>query len=241
MVSNRYLRFGDVGHQHPFGMKHVGAVLGKSDAIGNAEHMSVNSEGGLIKDDRRNYIGSLAADARKSLQLVYIGRHHIGKIRVEHARHCGEMSTLAVGVGYRLDIGEDVVRRGLGHGSGIRVGSEEGGRNEVDPLISALGRKDDRHEKFEGIAIAKFGSRFGPLLLEISNHALVALFLLHLFIFFPFKNRHQGVMVGNSGVDAVIGQRTQLWTVPDIVDAEGGEITVIGGTYATPFLNKGVF
>ena len=52
---------------------------------------------------------------------------------------------------------------------------------------------------------------------------------------------HNGVVVGNGRGDAFVGQGFHVRAVEDIVNAECGEWTVVGGAKATPLLNVRVF
>ena len=90
--------FGDMFHQSFFGGERVARVGGEADALGDAEHMSVDGHGGTVPHYGKHHVGGLAAYAGDAHEVVDI----VGNLAVELLDYgaCGadERAGFVVGV-----------------------------------------------------------------------------------------------------------------------------------------------
>ena len=137
--------------------------------------MGVDGHGREVEYDGGHDVGGFAAHARQALQEFDVGGYLATEVADQHACKTDEVAAFVVGVGDGVDVAEDVLLRGLGHRLGGGVGGEEGGGDEVDPLVGALGGEDHGDEELEGAAVVELRGGVGHRLLEVGNHLVVAL------------------------------------------------------------------
>ena len=155
------------------------AVEGQADPVGDPEDMGIDGHGGFVEHDGGNDIGSLPSDSGQLLQLVHVGGHYALKLLHEHLGHADQVLGLVVGVGDAADVFIDHL-----WGAGCqdlrgREGLEEGGRDLIDPLVSALCGEDDRDQQLIGILVVQLRLGHWHVDLKPVEHAFVSFFFSH--------------------------------------------------------------
>ena len=141
---------GDVLDQLFLGLQRVFAAGGESEPFGDAEDMGVHCHGGLIPYDRADHVRRLASYALQRLQVVD-GRGHLAVVDLDQALlHLYQVFGFGTRVTDGLDVLEQFVGIGIGHGFGCRVGGKEIRRHHVDALVRTLRGEHDGHEALEG-------------------------------------------------------------------------------------------
>ena len=166
----------DVAHQFTLGLQGGLGVAGEADAVGHAEDVGVHRHGGQVEGHGGDHVGRLAPHAGQPLQLLQRVGHLALELVHQHPRQGRQVLALVVGVGYGVDVPEEVLRAGGGHGLRGGVGVEEGGGDHVHPLVRTLRRKHHRHQQLEHTAVVQLRPGSGHGALEVVQRLAVALF-----------------------------------------------------------------
>ena len=155
------------------------SVRDEAETVTDTEDMGVDSHGWLVPHDGLHDVGCLAPYAGQTYELVQRIGNLSSKVADEHACHADEMACLIVGIGYGLDVFENLLGRGGGHSFGGGVGRQKGGRHHIDALVRALRGEDDGREQTERGCIVQLRLGYGHRLAKVGQDACVSLFLSH--------------------------------------------------------------
>ena len=156
-----------------------GLFVDKSEAMGHAEDVGIDSKGGFVPDDSLNDIGSLSAHARQTYEVVEVVGHFAAEVLHEHLRHAHEVGGFGVGIRHTLDVFIDDFGRRCGHDLRRRKVCKERRRHEIDTTVGALCRQDDRTEQLKRILILQFRFDLRHRLQKIRDEVLVLFFFAH--------------------------------------------------------------
>ena len=147
--------------------------------VAHAEHVGVDGKGGLAPHDGLDDVGGLAAYTGQAHELFERVGDLAPEVAHQHAGHAHQVAGFIVGVGHALDVLEDDLGRGQGHGLGGGIVVQEVGGDHVDALVGALGGEDDGHEEAERAVVVELGLGHGHGLLEVGDDFVVEFFLAH--------------------------------------------------------------
>lgn len=128
----------------------------KSQPRRHPEHMRVHSHPWFLPDHRSHHIRSLATHPRQSHQSLMIRRNLSLMFFDKDAGCLQQVIGLAARKGDALQIRMQTVKISLSHIPRCRIPLKEGRRGHVDPLVRALGRKDDSDKELKRIMINQF-------------------------------------------------------------------------------------
>ncbi len=160
----------------------VGGVAGgghESEAMADAIDVGIDGHGVHAEGYGLHDVGGLSAYAWQLEQRVHVAGHLAVVFLVEYLGELYEVACLGVGVGDAPDVLIDVCLAGCCHALGVGIGSEEGGGDEVDALVGALGGEHYGYEQLVGGAVVQFGIYYGVLLAEVGEDAGVEFAVCH--------------------------------------------------------------
>lgn len=169
-----------MAYERLFGFQRSFGVVGQPDAVGNAEHVGVDSHSRLVENDGKHDIGRFPSYAGNFHQFVEIGRYFAAVFLHEHAGGSDKRFRLVVGKRNAFDVFEDDFRSGACHGFRGRVVVEQWRGYDVDALVGALCRQDDCHKQLERIFVVQFRFSHRHVCREPFDNALISFLCCHL-------------------------------------------------------------
>ncbi len=172
--------FGDMPDQFFFHRQGCGSRLGyQTDPFTDPEHMGVNSHIGLLVDHGSNYIGCFSAHPRKLHQFINGHGYAPFKITDHLLSHTDQVFCFIIRVGYAFDERKEIIKAGYTERLHIRVFFKNGRSGHIHPLVGALSRKDNGHQKLVGAVKGQFRFGHGHVLLKIIDHKVITFFTGH--------------------------------------------------------------
>lgn len=151
----------------------------QTEAVADAEDVSVDGEGGLTEGDGLDDIGGLAPYSGDLGEFFQGGRHLTAEAFHEGLAESHEVLGFVVGVTHTLNVFIDHFRCSNSQGFGGRIIVEEAWRDLVDALVGALCGEHNSYEEFKRIGIVEFGFGGFHRTLEKLQYGLVSFFFSH--------------------------------------------------------------
>lgn len=170
---------GDVSDELFLGLERVLAVRGQTEAFADAEDMRINRHRRLVPDDGAHDVRGLSSYALERLQFLNRVRHFAVIDLRQALRHLNEVFGFGAGVTDRLDVFEDLVRRGCGEGFRRGVGGKKSRRDHVHPFVGALRREHYRHQALERVGKMQLALRYRHVRLKPRENMLESISCFH--------------------------------------------------------------
>ena len=166
---------GDVADEFALSLERGFAAGGETEALADAEDVSIHGHCRLIPDNGKNDVGSLAPHSRERHQLVNIRGDLAAEFVNEPARHPNQRLGLVIRIRNGADEFKDLLLSGGGESFCRWKRLKEGGSDLINPLVSALGREDYRTEQLKRRGKIQLGFSYGHSLLKPSNYGVITL------------------------------------------------------------------
>ena len=150
----------DVFDQLTLCLERVLAVGGQTEPFADTKNMRVHRHGGLIPDDRADYVRRFASNALEGLEIIDVIGHDTLESGDETLCHLNEVFGFGTGITDRFDVFEDLIGGSCGQGFGCGVCCKEGRGDHVHPFVGALGGEHHRHKALEGIREVQLTLRY---------------------------------------------------------------------------------
>ncbi len=136
---------------------------GDADASGDAEDVSIHRQSRDAERVAKDDVGGLAAHAGQLHQFVHRPRHFAAMRVDDLGRHPEQRARLGAEETCRLDLRLEFVGGRPGERRGVGVALEQGRRDLVHPLVSALRREDGRDQQLIRVLEVQLGVGIGML------------------------------------------------------------------------------
>lgn len=141
-------------------------AFGETDAIGDAQHVSVHRKPGNAERVSEDDVRRLASDTGQRRQRVHVRRHLPAVLLDQCGRHPDQRLRLRAEEAGRVDLRLEFVGRRLGQCRRIRIPLEQRRRDHVHALIGRLRRQDGGRQQLEGVREMEFRVSARMLLVE---------------------------------------------------------------------------
>lgn len=138
-----------------------GGAGGEAGAVGDAEDVGVDGDGGVAEGDVEDDAGGLAADAGQGFEGGAVLGNLAAVVVEEGLGEGGDVPGFGLPEADGADVGGDAGGAEGGHGGGGGGGGEEGGGGAVDGGVGGLGGEDDGDEEGEGVGEVELGAGVG--------------------------------------------------------------------------------
>ena len=147
------------------GFGHV-SPIGELPPLGQPVNVSVDRKSGFTEGLGHHHGSSLVSDSGKFFEGLEIGWYFTSVLFKQDFRKPVDRFGLPWSQTAGAHNGIDLLHAELHHFSSRVSKFEESRRHDIDPSIGALGGKQDRHQKSEGIGVVQRDRRFGIELFE---------------------------------------------------------------------------
>ena len=174
----------DVFDQLTLCLERVLAVGGQTEPFADTKNMRVHRHGGLIPDDRTDYVRRFASNALEGLEIIDVIGHDSLESGDETLCHLDEVFGFGAGITDRFDVFEDLIGGGFGQGFGCGVRRKEGRGDHVHPFVGTLGGEHHRHEALEGICEVQLTLRYRHVGFKPTENGFKELFFIYYLVIY---------------------------------------------------------
>ena len=174
----------DVFDQLTLCLERVLAVGGQTEPFADPKNMRVHRHGGLIPDDRADYVRRFASNALEGLKVIDVIGHDAVEGGDETLCHLNEVFGFGAGITDRFDVFEDLIGGSCGQGFGCGVRRKEGRGDHVHPFVGALGGEHHRHEALEGIREVQLTLRYRHIGFKPTKNGFKELFFIYYLVIY---------------------------------------------------------
>ena len=137
----------------------VGEVFAKAQPVGDADAVGVCHNGRFAVDIPADEIGGFAANAGQGGELFNGAGHFAVKLVQQHPAHIDDVLSLGVEKSAGADDVFHIFQFGRGQGLQAGIGGKEGGGDQVDPGVGALGGESGGDEQLIIFFVEKAAGR----------------------------------------------------------------------------------